>query len=330
MSSPSYSARDWEHLTRYHEHEWPDDWTARRDDRDAWTPTIDEICARHGLRRTGPIAPAPGSNLAVVLDDAVVKIFARRNPIWFPRELEALRVLESVPDARAPRLVADGEISHAGRVHSYLVMERVEGAPLRSVWGELSREDLDDVTRELAAVVRAVHSAPVSGLASFGTSPDEWVRRMRARAGLARDHFRADVRSALLDEVDAFLSNHLASIRADFAPRLLHADVIGGNILVKRRGSRWHVTGLVDFGDVEVGPIEYEWVSLCQKALRGDPARISSFFDAYGVSSPLVDGSIGFLRLYTVLHRFSMLPFAEENHPEVRGLEALLDALMPR
>lgn len=134
MSLPSYTAREWEHLTRYQEHEWPDDWAARRDDLDAWSPAIDEICARHALRRSDPIAPAPGSNLAVVLDDAVVKIFARRNPIWFPRELEALRVLETIPTAKSPRLVADGEVTHAGRVHSYLVMERIDGTPLRSVW----------------------------------------------------------------------------------------------------------------------------------------------------------------------------------------------------
>ncbi len=330
MASRPPSSSEWAYLTRYQEHEWPDDWTARRDDRGAWESTIDAIGARHGLAaRRGPIAPEAGSNLAVVLDDAVVKVFARRNPVWYPREVEAMRLLAATPEARAPRLVAEGEVTHAGRVHPYLVMARIEGTPLRTVWKDLSREELRGVARELAEVVRAVHSATVEGLVSFGTSPEEWVARMRARAALAHDHFGGEMPSAIVDQVDAFLEARLPSLRADFTPTFLHADVVGGNVLVARQDGRWRMTGLVDYGDVEVGPVAYEWVSVCQKALRSDPELIATFFDAYGVASPLQDGSRELLHLHTLLHRFSLLPFVAADHPELDRLEGLLDVLWP-
>lgn len=330
MASQSPSSCEWEHLTRYHEHEWPEDWTARRDDRGAWESTIDAICARHRLAaRRGPILPEAGSNLAVVLDDAVVKVFARRNPVWYPREVEALRALAATPEAKAPRLVAEGEATHAGRVHPYLVMARLEGTPLRTVWEDLSREERRGVARELAEVVRAVHSVPVAGLVSFAASPEEWVARMRARAEFAHDHYRSEMKTELVDQIDALLKARLASIRADFTPKFLHADVVGGNVLVARRDGRWRLTGLVDYGDVEVGPVAYEWVSVCQKALRSDPELVTTFFDAYGVVSPLRDDSRELLRLYTLLHRFSLLPLVAEDRPEIGRLEGLLDVLLP-
>ena len=62
-------------------------------------------------------------------DNLAVKVFARRSPIWFAREVESLRVLGDVPEAKTPRLLAYGDaISEEDPDHPYLIMERLRGA----------------------------------------------------------------------------------------------------------------------------------------------------------------------------------------------------------
>jgi hypothetical protein len=60
------------------------------------------------------------------------------------------------------------------------------------------------------------------------------------------------------------------------------ADLHAWHILVEEREGARRVTGHIDLGDVEVGPVEYEWVPLCQKAFQGNETLMHAFFTAYG------------------------------------------------
>ena len=70
-------------------------------------------------------------------------------------------------------------------------------------------------------------------------------------------------------------------VTEEFRPCLLSADLHAWHILVEERGGALRVSGHIDLGDVEVGPVEYEWVPLCQKAFRGNEAMMRAFFGAY-------------------------------------------------
>jgi hygromycin-B 7''-O-kinase len=324
-----YSQQEWDYLIHHHEWEWPDGWSAKRDRIEQWRPLVERICAEEGLPVDERMEMVNASNVAFRVGDVVIKIFARRSPIWFPREVEALQALEDRPGAKSPRLVAHGQIAYGAEIHSYLVMERLPGESFRRMRESIEEEEQAAVMVELAAIARAIHETPIDRLTTFGKTPEEWVARMQGRAGTCMEYFADDLSPSLLEQLPRFLEENLPAITVEFRPRLLHADLIGGNILVAKEGGTWKITGLIDYGDVEVGPIEYEWVSACHKAMLGDPKLIRTFFEAYGWELPITDETRSRLRAYTILHRFTLLPFVAEEHPEIDSLEKLVDSMWP-
>jgi hygromycin-B 7''-O-kinase len=129
--------------------------------------------------------------------------------------------------------------------------------------------------------------------------------------------------------VPEFLAENLPYVTEAFRPRLLSADLHVGHIRIEKRGGAWCVTGQIDLGDAEVGPVEYEWVPLCQKAFGGDETLMRAFFTAYGWPLPVPADVKRRLKLYTLLHRFPPLPSPPLEATEGPSLEAILDARWP-
>jgi hygromycin-B 7''-O-kinase len=329
MNQPfNYNNREWAFLTHYHEYDWPEEWGTLREDHPRWLAVAERICTRHNLTMSPDPVLARGSNVAVVLDAAVVKIFARHNPIWFVREFEALDIVQHIEGVKTPRLLAHGEIDDGEACYNYMVMERLPGETFLTQWKAMSTDDRVSILRQVAPMARAIHSVPIAGLKSFGQSPqEEWVARLRDRAALCMEYFRDDLPDHLLQQLPPLLEDYLRALTADFQPRLLHADIIGGNILVEQRGGQWQVSGIIDFGDVEVGPLEYEWVALCHKASRSQPQLIKAFFEAYGIKDPRNGDSFRRLKLYSLLHRFPVLSYIHEDFPDDESLERLIERL---
>src|SRR5512145_675001 len=106
MSTILYTQQEWDHLIRQGD---PEVGCALGGDLTSWRPKVERICARHGLSVAGEMqwrrgAAFRGPNSVFLLGDLAVKVFARRSPIWFAREVESLRVLGDVPEAKTPRL----------------------------------------------------------------------------------------------------------------------------------------------------------------------------------------------------------------------------------
>jgi aminoglycoside phosphotransferase (APT) family kinase protein len=298
----------------------------------SWRPTIERICARHGLSLDGEVTRprARRTNAVFLSGDLAIKVFARRCPIWFRREVESLRVLGDVPAAKTPRLLAYGDaISEEDPDHPYLIMERLPGGTYGAHRDKMSLEEECALLSQVAEMMRALHEAPTEGLQSFGRSPEEWVRRIQARAALWEEGLAPGLPPHLAAQVPEFLAQNLPAVTEAFRPCLLSADLHAWHILVEERGGAWQVTGHIDLGDVEVGPVEYEWVPLCQKAFLGNGTLMRAFFAAYGWPLPVPSDVKRRLKLYTLLHRFP--PFNEPSWMAVErlSLEAILDALWP-
>ena len=273
-------------------------------------------------RRSG--AAVRCTNAVFRTGDLAVKVFACRSPIWFRREVESLRVLGEVPAAKTPRLLAYGDaISEEDPDHPYLIMERLPGVTYGGLRDKLSLEEECALVSQMAQMVLALHETPTERLPSFGRSPGEWVRRIQARAALWEASAAPGWPPYLAAQVPAFLAENLPYVTEAFRPCLLSADLHAWHILVEERDSAWRVTGHIDLGDVEVGPVEYEWVPLCQKAFQGNERRMRAFFTAYGWPLPVPPDVKRRLKLYTLLHRFPPLD------PVGPSLEAILDAQWP-
>ena len=187
MSTIPYTQQEWNQLIRQGD---PEAGHALGGDLASWRPKVERICARHGLSLAGEMqwrrgAAFRGPNSVFLIGDLAVKVFARRSPIWFRREVESLRVLGDVPEAKTPRLLAYGDaISEEDPDHPYLIMERLPGEPYGEHRGKRSLEEECALASQVAAMVRALHETPTEGLQSFGRAPGEWVRRIQARAAL--------------------------------------------------------------------------------------------------------------------------------------------------
>jgi hypothetical protein len=126
-----------------------------------------------------------------------------------------------------------------------------------------------------------------------------------------------------------FLAENLQYVTEEFRPCLISADLHAWHILIEQRGGSWHVTGHIDLGDAEAGPVEYEWVSLCQKAFEGKETLMRAFFTAYGWPLPLAPDVRQRLKIYTLLHRFPPFRSPPKEVTEGPSLEAVLDAQWP-
>jgi aminoglycoside phosphotransferase (APT) family kinase protein len=328
-----YTEREWNLLVRQGD---PEAGHALGGDLASWRPKVERICASHGLLVDGEMRWRSGgakvrcANTVFLVGDVAVKLFTRPSPIWFPREVESLGVLGDVPQAKTPRLLAHGDaISDDDPQHPYLIMERLPGEPYGNHRDHLSLEEGCALVSQVAAMVRALHETPTEGLQSFGRSPGEWVRRIHARAALWKEGIAPQLPPYLAAQVPEFLAENLPFVTEQFRPCLLSADLHAWHILVENRGGAWRVTGHIDLGDVEVGPVEYEWVPLCQKAFLGNETLMRAFFAAYGWPLPVPPDVKRRLKLYTLLHRFPPLDLLDREITEGPSLEAILDAQWP-
>lgn len=327
MSRFNYTEREWNYLIRQGD---PEGRLALDGDLADWKPRLERLCARHALAVNGEWRMRPARNTAFLTDDIVIKIFARRPPIWFAREVECLQLVSAAPEAKTPKLLAYGDtLGDEDPDRAYLIMERLPGEEICNPWDTLSLEEKCDLVSQLALMLRALHATPVEGLRAFGRSPAEWVERMQARAAVWVEDVAAELPPYLAAQVPQFLAENLPYVTEEFHSCLMSADVHVGHILIAKRGGAWVVTGHIDLGDAEVGPVEYEWVSLCQKAFRGDEAMMRAFFAAYGQTLPVPPDVKRRIKLYTLLHRFPPLRSPPQDATEGPSLAAILDEQWP-
>jgi len=319
--------RAWDHLIRYGEHEWPEEWEQARADAERWRPVALRICERHELKVTGEMTLETASHVALVADEIIVKIMGRRSPVWFTREVESLRLLGGIPETMVPRLLAHGDAADGNPDHPYIVMERRFGSAIRAFRNGLTETEIRSITAQLANIVRAVHNAPLDALTSFDTSPSVWVRRMRERARFCSDYIREAMSPDLLSQVDEYLNANLRYATEDFRPVLLHADINSTNLRLQRRNGTLEITGLIDLGDIDVGPVEYELISIYTKAFLGNKDLMRSFLDAFGIPVPLPGDMKRRLKLYTMLHRFTVVWYYHQQLPSITRLDDLLEEL---
>lgn len=154
---------------------------------------------------------------------------------------------------------------------------KIKGVPMvkgsfRRAWVDRLGEDLGDLLTEL----HSVHLTPrerkrvtIHTVRSWRDSDRRFYRQARR---LAYPLLRRD------DHVlaDAFWKDFFERItRHDFVPTFIHGDLTGGNIILDPSSSE--LTGIIDWGDAQVGDPAFDFVGLFEVNTRLGEQALDSY-----------------------------------------------------
>jgi hygromycin-B 7''-O-kinase len=64
---------------------------------------------------------------------------------------------------------------------------------------------------------------------------------------------------------------------------LLHGDLDAINLLIEEQPGTWRITGLVDWGDIKVGPAAHDFISPGIHSYRGQRDLLHAWYAGYGL-----------------------------------------------
>lgn len=264
----------------------------------AWLDEVVEICGRIGLRAQ-ELEPFPdGSNLvAAVGRDHLVKVFPPFHQHQFESESRALPLFAGRLPIPVPELLATGALPGGW---TYVVMTRLRGVLLESVWPSLDRAARVQLLREVGRVMAAAHALDAAPLQDL---PPPWDGFVRAQiVGCKARHQRLGAPAWLTGSVDEWIA-----ARRSLVPDGAHRVVLTGeytpfNLFTTAN----RLSAMFDFGDGLVGPREYDWLGPMCFLAAGDAAALDAFFDGYH-GRPFDRAQREPLLRLLLLHRYSAL-----------------------
>lgn len=243
-----------------------------------WAPALEQIRLRHRLPSGEWTRFALGRNIVFACGALVVKLSP---PFWafeIPREADALTFVHGRLPVTTPELIAIGELDG----WAYLVQRRVPGEMLRSRWPDLPHTAKLDLARQQGEVMAALHALPVHNAPASLTF--DWAEMLtEQKAECAEEMRNAGVPAALLDDLAPYLAQAEPLLATDGPTVLVHGDLDAINLLVAEQNGAWRLTGLVDWGDIKLGPATHDFISPGIHSYRGQRDVLHAWYAGYGL-----------------------------------------------
>jgi hygromycin-B 7''-O-kinase len=251
-----------------------------RSDPAQWLPIAYDIARSRGLVCIAPHVFATGTNLVLALDDKLIlKIFPPFLRGQFASERSTLAQLRGKLRIAIPEIVVEGERDG----WPYLVITRLSGVLGAEAWPALSEQDKELLLADIGKTIAQVQRVPAGMLARIEPSWDVFMRGQIE--GCRARHERFGLPQKFLDGLDEFLRDAAGLIALDGPPVILTGEYIPENFLLSRGASGWHLSGLIDFGDVMTGRGEYDLLGPSVLMAGGMPRRLQSLFAGFGYSA---------------------------------------------
>jgi len=262
----------------------------------AWLPAMHVICGRHGLDPAGLRRLGLGTHLVFVTGRTVLKLLC---PLWpgdYPAEKAAFEIIRGLP---TPELITTGLLEE----WPYMLLTAVPGVPAGEVWDGLDDQDRVLLVAHLGNIMAQLHQHP-----SIPQLATDWQTFLEARLSRWLEHHQpaGPWIPWLAERLDHFSE-------PSFEPVLLHADITGENILLSKSGSRWRISGFIDFGDAMMGHPYYEFIVPLIFYTLGRPHLARLLLEAYGFE--LTPERARRLTTTCFLHRFARLPDYLARYP---------------
>lgn len=288
-------------------------WDALCEDDAALGPGINALLARHGLADAARRRYDSGSLPVYAVGDAfVLKLFPPTEQAHASIEARALAAVQDRLPIPTPRLVAAD--THDG--WPYVLMAQLHGQRLVDAWPALGAAERDAIAERLGETVAALHAIDTTPLTDFTPRWDEFIPRQRASA--AARQARRRLAPQWVEQIDAFLARWMPPPASQHV--LLHTELMREHLMVDRGA----LTGLFDFEPAMIGAPEYDFASLGLFVACGDARFLRRALRAYGYAPHALDEALqNRLMAYTLLHRYSNLPWYLERLPPAPGTASL-------
>jgi hygromycin-B 7''-O-kinase len=294
----------------------------------ALRPGVERLCGELGVDPAGLVRYGSGSRPVYAAGDLVLKLFPPLDGDAYRVEASVLAAVSGALPAATPAVHAVGEHGTGeGRGWGYVLMSRLPGVPLDTVWPELTEADRDRIADRLGQTLAALHNVePPERL------PEGWRAFVtRQRASCEREQRELGLAHEWAAQIPGFLdSTPLRDTPLRDTPQaLLHTEIMREHLLVSQdRGGAWQLSGLIDFEPAMRGAPEYEFAALGVFAAAGDARFLRRALLAYGYSDGELDtGLRRRLMGWTILHRYSHLSayLARLPPPSTATFEAAAD-----
>lgn len=274
--------------------------SAFRADPAQWLPIARDIARSHGLACAAPHVFATGTNLVLALDERLIlKIFPPFLRGQFESERITLALLRGQLRVPIPEIVVEGERDG----WPYLVIARLSGVLGADAWPSLPEQDKERLLAQIGETIAQVQHVPAGPLAQIEPQWDDFVRGQIV--GCRARHQRFGLPQKFLDGLDELLRDAADLVALDGPPAILTGEYIPENFLLSQPGAGWHLSGLIDFGDVMTGRGEYDLLGPSAFMSGGMPRRVRSLFEGYGYSSSDITPDLKRrLMALMLLHRF--------------------------
>jgi len=300
----------------------PDAYRALRPDSSTWLPALAMLADRHGLGAEHFVRVTEGTNVVFASDDLVLKLFPPHWAHLATAERAVLKRLGGRLPVQTPSVHADGSLER----WSYLIMNRLRGKELHTVWPTLGQNEKTRLVGDLGELVAAVHNVPSADLPALDA---DWPTYVSSRLqGCVSRHREQGLASSWLHQIPALLGAANPLYPPDYAQVIVTGDIHDYHLMVEQptAGIGWRLCGLFDFDDARLGFREFDLAAAGLFLMSGQPVLLRTFLLAYGYSSAELNSTLSRrLLAYTLLH-----PYREMNwvlRTLVQGNPSTLDDL---
>jgi len=262
-----------------------------------------EMMHRHHLPEASLTLFSEGTNIVFAYGEhQVIKIFPPCHFNQFHSDQLALKHLQGKLSVKTPALEYEGEING----WPYIIMTKLEGTLLETLWETMNHENKLVILCELGALIREVHSLPTDGLEEIDCHWPQFIKKQIDHC--VERHRSTGLPSELVLQIPSYLESIHELITPIKKSVLLTGEYTPMNFLVKQVDGVWHIDGLIDFGDAMLGLPEYDLLGPGAFLIQGDKTLLRAFLTAYGYSSDMLTKTLSAqLTGLMLLHQYSNL-----------------------
>lgn len=267
---------------------------------------MERVCRALGVDPSAVARLPAGSMPVYATDDVVLKLYPPEYAAHRPVEAGVLAAVAGELPVATPGVRAAG----SSGAWDYVLMDRVPGVPLDTVWDELAAADRERLARQTGELIAALHQVPPPVLAEAGPGVPGWSVDWAAflagqRASAAERQAAKGLAPELVAQIDGFLDS--VTLGSYPEPRvLLHTEIMREHLFAVP--DPWRLSGLVDFEPAMPGAREYEFVAVGCFVSATDARLLREVLFGYGYPADQLGPELSRrLLAWGLLHRYANL-----------------------